>query len=62
MTNPLTPETIRELRRRLGLTQPAFAVRLGVSVQAVRHWEQGLRTPTGLYAKALRALIKQSPR
>lgn len=57
MDSPLTPDTIRDLRRRLGLSQPAFAVRLGVSVQAVRHWEQGLRTPTGLYAKALRELM-----
>ena len=30
MTSPLTPESIRELRRRLGLSQAAFAARLDV--------------------------------
>jgi putative transcriptional regulator len=36
---------VRELRRRLGLTQGIFARLLGVSVELVEHWEQGVRAP-----------------
>jgi len=56
----ITPEFVKALRSRLALSQPAFADRLGVSVQAVRHWEQGIRTPTGLYAKALRDIDRET--
>ena len=47
MTNP---ETIKELRRSLGLSQSQFARALGVSVVAVQKWEQGTRNPTPLVA------------
>jgi DNA-binding transcriptional regulator YiaG len=53
----LTPDTIRDLRRRLGLTQAALAARIGCSSIAVSLWERGERTPTGLYAKAVRDLM-----
>ncbi len=56
---PLTPERIRSLRRQLGLTQTAFAQRLGVSMQAVSFWERGTRTPTGLYAQAIRTVQRE---
>lgn len=62
MRNLLTPEMIRELRRRLGLTQAAFAALIGCSEMAVWHWEKGSRLPTGLYAKAIRDLLARSPR
>lgn len=58
--HPLTPERIKALRASLGLTQFHFAIRLGVSPQAVAHWEQGRRTPTGLYAQALDDLIAEA--
>ncbi|MDQ3692644.1 MAG: helix-turn-helix domain-containing protein [Chloroflexota bacterium] len=58
---PLTPELIRSLRRQLGLTQSEFAQRLGVSMQAVSFWERGTRTPTGLYARAIRSLLRDEP-
>jgi putative transcriptional regulator len=54
-----TPEAVRDLRHRLGLTQTQFAARLGCSIQAVQHWEHGLRTPTGLYAAVLDRLVAQ---
>jgi len=34
-------ETVRWLRGRLGLTQGAFARRLGVTPRTVRGWEEG---------------------
>jgi DNA-binding transcriptional regulator YiaG len=53
----LTPEIIKAARHRLGLTQTQFAERIGCSTLAVSFWERGTRTPTGLYAKAVRELI-----
>jgi len=37
---------VREKRKKLNLTQKQFAELLGVSVSAVRHWEQGIRNPS----------------
>lgn len=56
----LSPGGVRDLRARLGLTQAAFAARLGASAQAVSFWERGTRTPTGLYAAALRRLAAEA--
>jgi putative transcriptional regulator len=38
---------VKAIRGRLGMTQQEFAVRLGFSVNTVRHWEQGRRVPEG---------------
>lgn len=57
MAPDLTPEAIRGLRQRLGLTQEQLAARLGCSTQAVSFWERGTRTPTGLYAQAMRRVV-----
>ena len=38
-------ETIRDLRRKAGMTQQDLAVRLGVSVTSVSSWEQGKYDP-----------------
>ena len=38
---------VKAIRRRAGLTQPAFAASYGFSVAAVRDWEQGRRRPGG---------------
>lgn len=48
---------VAELRGRLDLTQEEFALRYGFSLSAVRHWEQGLRTPE-LAARLLLTLIR----
>lgn len=61
MPEPITPEQIIELRRRLGLNQTAFAALIGCTQAAVSRWEEGLRTPTGLYARAVRELIRDNP-
>lgn len=36
---------IRQAREAAGLSRPRLAVVLGVSAQAVKHWEDGVRTP-----------------
>ena len=49
----------RDVRRRTGLTQSAFAARIGVPVETVRNWEQGKRSPRGP-ARALLKVIDQA--
>jgi putative transcriptional regulator len=51
---------VRDLRRRVRLTQQEFAARLGVPVETIRNWEQGKRAPRGP-ARALLAVIAHAP-
>ena len=44
---------IRELRRRLGVSQQALARQLGVRQQTISEWEQGLYTPRGASKRVL---------
>ena len=44
-----------------GLSQPRFAELISVSVDTLRNWEQGRRSPTGP-AKALLRAIANDPR
>lgn len=50
----------RRVRRRTGLTQAAFAERIGVPLDTVRNWEQGKRSPAGP-ARALLKVIDRDP-
>jgi putative transcriptional regulator len=50
----------RHVRGRTGLTQAAFAARIGVPVETVRNWEQGKRSPRGP-ARALLKVLEQAP-
>jgi putative transcriptional regulator len=54
------PLAIKELRSKLGLSQPQFAKLLHVDVGTLRNWEQGRREPTGP-AKALLTAIRRDP-
>lgn len=54
----VTPDAIRTARERIGLSQAQLAARVGCSPAAVAMWELGTRRPTGLYAKALRAVLE----
>ena len=51
---------VRAIRRRIGLTQPAFAARFGFSVGAVRDWEQGRKRPEAS-ARVLLTVIDKAP-
>ena len=48
----------RRVRRRLGLTQAEFSLRIGVSIDTIRNWEQGKRRPTGAAQSLLKILYK----
>jgi putative transcriptional regulator len=51
----------RRVRKRTGLTQAAFAERIGVPLDTVRNWEQGKRSPAGP-ARALLRVLDRSPK
>ena len=53
---PPTPEQVRALRTRLGLSQARFAHRFGFSVDAVQQYEQGRRVPSGPASTLLRVI------
>lgn len=55
---PLMP--VAELRLRMGLSQNKFANKLGISVNTLKSWEQGQRTPSGA-ANVLLKLLDKHP-
>ncbi len=55
----LSPDAIRDFRKRLGLTQPQLAEMVGCTSQAVSYWERGTRHPRGLYATVLRRIMSE---
>lgn len=49
---------VKELRRRVGMTQEPFAARFGFSVATLRHWERGDRVPAGPAQVLLNVIAK----
>ncbi len=47
------PDKVRPTREIFGLSQPLFAKFLGVEVSALRHWEQGIRSPSAVVRRFL---------
>ena len=47
-----------EARARVGLSQQAFAILLGVSPRTLQDWEQGRREPTGAAKTLLRVAVE----
>lgn len=60
-TDEMTADQVRAVRAGLGLTQEAFAGRLGVSLRAVQHWEGGARKPRGPACTLIRSLSARKP-
>jgi len=56
------PETIdvKAIREKMGLSQSSFANRFGLSVFALRNWEQGKRQPDPA-ARAYLKVIEKAP-
>ena len=50
---PMSPEEIRSLREREGVSQPVLAWYLNVSKNLVSDWERGVRKPGGAALKLL---------
>lgn len=51
---------VREIRRKVGLSQSRFAILLGVSVRTLQDWEQGRREPSGA-ARTLLLIAHRNP-
>jgi DNA-binding transcriptional regulator YiaG len=58
----MTADEIRELRRRLAMTQQQFSNKLGVSMSTVQKWEAETSKPRGLSRRALRKLARKAPK
>ena len=54
----MTKEQILQARRKLGLSQAAFAELIGVSLRAVKYWESGQRNPSKMAVKRIQDLTK----
>ncbi len=54
------PSDPKKIRRKLNLSQTAFAGLMGVSVRTVQDWEQNRREPSGP-AKSLLRIAEQHP-
>lgn len=52
-----TAQLVRELRRRLGLTQEKMAARLGVTFPTINRWENGRAKPSPLALKQIEELL-----
>lgn len=55
-----TAHDVVRIRNKLGLSQGAFAVFMGVSVATLRNWEQGRREPQGS-ARSLLLIAEKVP-
>lgn len=54
----MKPEEIKSIREELGITQEKLAYLLGASFSTVNRWENGVQTPSRLYIKEMRELLK----
>jgi putative transcriptional regulator len=57
---PATKEEIKQARLAMHATQRDFAMTVGVSVQTVKSWESGDRSPEGPATKIIR-MLRQRP-
>jgi putative transcriptional regulator len=54
-----TPDDVKGIRQRLGLSQEQFAARFGFSVDTIRNYEQGHRKPAGPARVLLRVIASE---
>ncbi len=54
-------EDIKEVRKKIGLSQQKFAELFGISVATLRNWEQGRRKPSGS-ANVLMRVLQHNPK
>jgi transcriptional regulator with XRE-family HTH domain len=57
-----TPDAVRELRKALGITQQGLAVKLGMAVSSISHFEIGDRKPDGTSALNLYRAAQEADR
>ena len=47
VVHEFTPLDVKNVRAKVGMSQPEFASAFGISVSTLRHWERGDRKPHG---------------
>lgn len=57
----VNPPEIKNIRKKLNVSQNEFAMMIGVSVRTLQNWEQGRREPDGP-AKALLQVASKNPK
>ena len=55
-----TPDIVKDLRIKLGLTQKEFAERIGVHAITIIRWEKGVSTPHPVWIAKIQDLVKVS--
>ena len=59
MKEPDYARLVRELRKRLSLTQEKFAARLGVSFPTINRWENGRSVPSPLALQRVEQILRE---
>lgn len=54
-----SPVDVKNVRAKVGMTQVEFAATFGISVNTLRHWERGDRTPHGTARVLLQVVAKE---
>jgi len=55
---PYDPKRVQQARKTLCASQAIFAQFLGVSVGAVRDWEQGVKSPRGVACRIMDEILR----
>ena len=58
----MTPNAVRRLRQKLGLTQSKFAALLGIHKITVAKWEAGMKGMSATTERLLRVIAEQGAR
>ena len=56
----MNKQIIIELRKKLGLSQQAFATKLGVGIMTVSRWERGICEPSNMAMEKIKSIIKEN--
>lgn len=57
----MMPQTIKDMRLSLGMTQAEFAAALGIPRRSVQNWETGVNTPPAYVVDLLRFRVEHDP-
>jgi len=47
IVHEFSPVDVKNIRKKMGMTQAEFASAFGISISTLRHWERGDRVPRG---------------
>lgn len=60
VVHPPQPPDVKAIRKRVGMTQTAFAAAFGISLSTLRRWERGNQAPRGP-ARVLLQVVAHEP-